>query len=466
MKNIETLLPNPIIKLYRLIKKNEGQIWIYGETLCELCFTENPPIHYQLAIKMDRTLFLHQLAIPDIEKIPIRKDLVFYFEKDRFFYLNQDFLPDELENRFYIDVLFIEDDWHTHIKEAPISIDRFGWDFELFYDLDIVKEDFNNKNLALSAEQSTELSKDLMSLVKLTRYMVKFNFDTGQLISPTYSNMNKQNKSHIYRDLRWKKEFIKLLELPKPSEALECLRKQPVLEYVFSELLEGYQVYQNKFHEFDVYYHSLAACDAANIEEPLIRLAALFHDIGKPRSKREVAKGLDQHLQNIFYDHENIGARMSYQILKKFGFLHPTVKKVAKLTRLHMFHYTREWTDSAVRRLIRKADQDLPNMFKLRFADRIGSGKKEKESRALINLEKRINQILAEDSRTTVLDLAIDGNDLMEQFNLPPGRQIGQILKHLLKVILEDPEQNNHDTLMSLAEDFVQEITPGEPGNS
>lgn len=453
MNEIMDKLPQVIKKLYRTIIKNDGQLWIYGETLCEICFTETSPIHFQLATNLTKEKCLEALDIPVSEVKLKDNELVLFCHKGKLLLLNQDFLPENNHERYYIDILCSANDFITTLKSFPFSIDRFAFDFQNLYHEDLVRADFQDKSLTIFKSEKKYLSTNILQLFKMVRFIVKFSLWKTDPIFPSIEVQN-YDKGKMPDQSGWKREFSKLLELPKPSVGFEYLREWNILPHVFRELLEGYGLLQNDFHEYDVYYHSLTACDAAKAEEPFIRLGALFHDVGKPRTRRVVLNETTQRSQNVFYDHENIGSRMAYKILKKLGFSHQTVTKVSKLVRLHMFHYTNDWTNSAVRRFMKKANSDLNNLYKLRKADRVGSGKKSGESRALQNLDRRIKKIHEEENRLTVKDLAINGRDIMTHFHIPPGPEVGKILNYLLKVILDDPTQNNRESLIALADQF------------
>jgi len=143
--------------------------------------------------------------------------------------------------------------------------------------------------------------------------------------------------------------------------------------------------------------------------------------------------------------------------MRRLKFSNSDVNTVTHLIRNHMFHYTSEWTDGAVRRFIRKVGlENLEPLFELRKADRIGNGMKRGDSAAVRRLRQRIGKVIEEENAITVKDLAINGNHLMAEFDLKPGPIIGKILGALLEEILDDPSKNEHDTLLAIAEDMLR----------
>jgi poly(A) polymerase/tRNA nucleotidyltransferase (CCA-adding enzyme) len=255
---------------------------------------------------------------------------------------------------------------------------------------------------------------------------------------------------------RIRDEFIKIIQSDKPSTGIELLRTSGLLELFLPEILTGFGINQNVYHRFDIYYHNLYTCDAADSGDYRIRLAALFHDIGKYYAKREI-EGKHKGKKSVFYNHEIIGAGITKRIMRRLRFSNNDIKVVNHLIRNHMFHYTYLWTDGAVRRFIRKVGLDnLDSLFELRRADRIGNGLKRGESKAVENLKVRIDKIIEQENAITVKDLALNGHDVMGEFNLKPGPIIGKILNHLLEEILDDPSKNTRETLIKLASIFLQ----------
>jgi tRNA nucleotidyltransferase (CCA-adding enzyme) len=230
------------------------------------------------------------------------------------------------------------------------------------------------------------------------------------------------------------------------------------MKIILPELLNGYGVIQNRFHRFDVYYHNIFSCDAAPKNNYIIRLAALFHDIAKPQTKRE--KEEENEGENSFYNHEIIGAKAAYHILKRLKFSNEEIKKITHLIKYHMFYYTDEWTDGAVRRFIRNVGTDnLQDLFALRDSDRIGNGTKSGIPKTLLDFKDRIKKTLEIDSALKVTDLKINGNILQKELNLKPGPLIGEILDYLLELCLDNPDLNNEDILQSKAKEYYEKKT-------
>jgi poly(A) polymerase/tRNA nucleotidyltransferase (CCA-adding enzyme) len=255
---------------------------------------------------------------------------------------------------------------------------------------------------------------------------------------------------------RIRDELVKILQAPRPSVGIELLRQSGLITIFLPELLSGYGIRQNKYHRYDIYYHNLYACDAADPSDYRIRLASLLHDVGKYEARREVEEQ-GRGTKSVFYNHEIIGAAITKRIMRRLKFSNQDIRFVTHLIRNHMFHYTSQWTDGAVRRFMRKVGlENLEPLFELRRADRIGNGLKSGESRSVANLRKRIAKVIEEENAITVRDLAVDGHDIMRELGLKPGPIIGEVLGHLLEEILDDPAKNEHETLMSIAAGYLK----------
>jgi tRNA nucleotidyltransferase (CCA-adding enzyme) len=245
-------------------------------------------------------------------------------------------------------------------------------------------------------------------------------------------------------------EIMKMLEqAPKPSYGLELMRESSLLELFIPELLEGYGVEQNKFHAYTVYLHNLYTCDNAPADKPLIRLAALLHDVAKPQTRRD-SKG-----RVTFYNHQVVGAKMVKRILERLRFSKRDRDLIVHLVYHHMFGYTDEWTDAAVRRFIRKVGREfVDDLFDLRIADTIGSGRPRAFPAYLEKLKRRIDSELASQDAFSVKDLAVDGEDVMKRLGINPGPEVGNALKFLLERVLDDPALNEREKLLELLDEY------------
>ncbi|MEK6721771.1 MAG: HD domain-containing protein [Chloroflexota bacterium] len=236
-------------------------------------------------------------------------------------------------------------------------------------------------------------------------------------------------------------ELDRLLGASRPSVGLRLMAETGLLEVLWPDLAIQRGVPQNKTPGEDLWDHTLRSVDAAPIERPTVRLAALLHDIGKPSS------AADGH----FHGHETVGAEMARTFLERLRYPRSVVDRVVHLVRQHMFGYEPAWSDVAVRRFIGTVGRDaLDDLLDLRTADNVGSGQ-DPDAGRLAELRVRIVRELQAQVALDLADLAIDGGDLIEQLGLVQGPSIGALLDALLERVVEDPALNDRPTLLLLA---------------
>jgi putative nucleotidyltransferase with HDIG domain len=250
---------------------------------------------------------------------------------------------------------------------------------------------------------------------------------------------------------RVRDELDKILLCPKPSRSLLLMERTGLLGLLIPELAACRGVEQKGFHRFDVLDHSLLACDYAALRDyPLaVRLAALYHDLGKPAARRLGEDGVW-----TFYGHERISARLTEKIMTRLRYPNAVTGEVCHLVAEHMFHYDDNWSDAAVRRfIIRAGEEYLSSLYCLRRCDAYGMTGEEGSAagESLIPLMDRVETILAGRRAFSLKDLAVSGNDLIG-LGMPPGKRLGIILGQLLEAVVEDPELNTRERLLSIAE--------------
>jgi poly(A) polymerase/tRNA nucleotidyltransferase (CCA-adding enzyme) len=235
--------------------------------------------------------------------------------------------------------------------------------------------------------------------------------------------------------------------LDNASSGIEDLHKFNLLTYIIPELENTIGVSQNKHHIYDVWEHSLKSLDyAARKNFSLeIRLASLFHDIGKPQVKQGEGENA------TFYNHEMVGAKITKKILIRLCFPKEIVDKVTLLVKYHLFYYNvEEVTEAGVRRFIKRVGREnIDDLIKVREADRIGSGVPKARPYRLRHLLFMIDKVNSDP--ISVKNLKINGNDLMTNLNLSPSKRIGYLLNILLEKVLDNPKLNNKEKLLEEA---------------
>ena len=245
---------------------------------------------------------------------------------------------------------------------------------------------------------------------------------------------------------RFRDEFVKMLLSEHPIISLRLLEDTGLLKVFLPELSDCRGVEQKGMHSFDVLDHSFLSCDAAPQDNPIVRLAALFHDIGKVSTREKNEYGA-----YTFYKHEAVSEKLTKKIMQRLKFPNKEIEEVSHLVGLHMFHYTEDWTDAAIRRFIVRAGvENIPNLFDLRRADGFGMTGQAPDLSNLAAFKKRLEKVIAEDSALSLKDLAVGGRELME-IGIPAGPKLGIILQKLFEAVLEDPSQNTKAQLLKIA---------------
>lgn len=294
-------------------------------------------------------------------------------------------------------------------------------------------------------------SEDGLRALRAVRFasVLSFGIDaaTRQAIPETMGTFRKVAVERV-RD-----EFIKLLvKSPKPSRGLELLADTGLLQEFLPELLEGKGVLQNRWHRWPVWEHVMRVVDhsAPRLE---VRLGAVFHDIAKPRCAAPHPTNAGEF---SFHRHEHVGAEMTQEILERLKFPTRTTDAVVHLVKQHNWYYSPDWSDGAVRRHLAKVGADpqsLSDFLALREADIRGHGVNLKAGLSnLAELEARFAAEKAKANALSIKELAVDGRTLMSKLSIPPGPQVGELLRALLQHVLDEPDDNTEARLLELAQ--------------
>lgn len=203
----------------------------------------------------------------------------------------------------------------------------------------------------------------------------------------------------------------------------------------------------------------MAALDAAAAEgaSPLVRLAVLLHDIGKPASRAWSEDKKDW----TFFSHEVVGAKLADALLRQLRFGNEEREQVVHLVRQHLVFYEDDWSDAAVRRLAKRIGPEvLPDLFAVMRADARGRGIAEGTADNLARVERLSARIAAVVSAKTALstrELAIDGKDVMAALGVGPSPIVGKVVRALLERVLDDPALNERDALMALVPEIARQ---------
>lgn len=332
------------------------------------------------------------------------------------------------------------------------------------------QDDIKNKLIRTVGAAHERFMEDGLRPVRALRFASKLGFSIEK---NTYSEIFKkeiQAKAASISIERFRDEFEKIMASPKPSVGLKLLEESGLLDIFIPEfkICRGcIQSDYRAFHKFDVLDHLFYACDGAPADKLNVRLAALFHDIGKPAAKKilhetvldgEKNDGSKKEIETItFYNHEAFGERITQKLMTRLKFSNDMISNVCHLVKEHMFHYESNWSEAAVRRfIIRVKPECMEDLYDLRLADMYGMYNEKVDVRysesvkLLLELKARVKKELSKKTALSLKSLAVNGRDLM-QLGIPAGKELGRILNELLECVIEDPAMNNKEMLIETA---------------
>lgn len=333
------------------------------------------------------------------------------------------------------------------------------------------QKDIAEKIIRTVGNPLERFSEDGLRPVRAIRFASQLGFRIEEKTFEAISSPDILRRTSGISAERFRDEFCKMLQTEKPSVGLQLLEQTGILGIFipqFTSCRGCIQQDKRGFHEFDVADHLFYACDGAPKENLTVRLAAFFHDIGKPDVRTESTE--DGELRIHFYGHEAASEKKAREILTALKFSNEEIKSVCHLVKEHMFRYESTWSDAAVRRfIIRAGKENLENLFLLRAADsfamhRTPLQEHSPEQKQLCELKRRIRECLEKKSALSLKDLKVNGDDLME-LGIPRGKALGQILAKLFEAVTDSPQMNSRESLLALAsriyrEDFVRQQNP------
>lgn len=327
--------------------------------------------------------------------------------------------------------------WGARPGEAPSLTDPYDG-----------RADVAARVLRAVGEPRARFEEDALRMIRAVRLVATLGFgiEAGTLAG---IQARAELVAHLSGE-RIAAELDKLLGAPAPSVGLRLLSDTGLLTSISPDLAAQRGIPQNKVPGEDLWDHTLRSVDAAAAARPVVRMAALLHDIGKPTTFA------DGH----FLGHDAIGAELAGAFLDRLRAPRAVRARVVDLVGHHMFSYEPNWSDAAVRRFIGKmatlGEGTLEDLLALREADNVGSGLPAMAGR----LDELRARIAAEVAADAVLDrggLAVDGTDLMTELGLEQGLLLGRILDELLERVIADPGLNDRPALLLLAQSMLTE---------
>jgi putative nucleotidyltransferase with HDIG domain len=305
------------------------------------------------------------------------------------------------------------------------------------------QKDLGDKIIRAVGDPKQRFKEDALRLLRAVRIATELSFE---IQDDTWTEI--VSDAYLIKEVSGERIRIELLRILKSDcayEGIMLLKDSSLLKFILPELIEGIGISQKRpgrHHTDDVFTHNLLSLRFCPSTDPVVRFAALLHDVGKPKV---MSKDKDDLV--IFHNHEVAGAKIAAEICERLKFSKTDKQRIVNLIRWHMFGVNENQTDAAIRRFIRKIGvQNIKDMMDIRIADRLGSNRPADSWRLKLFKEKVEEQL--KPAKFSINDLAIDGNDIMNELKIQPGPKIGEVLQKLFKEVDEDLSRNNKEFLL------------------
>ncbi len=449
-------IPSPVSRITETLQKGGFSAYLVGGCVRDLILGREPAdwdvttnaTPPQIMGLFSKTFYENKFGTVTIDNEDVTEPNLRFVEVTPFR------LETTYSDRRHPDEVLWSDNLEDDLKRRDFTINALAYDptSNKLEDFFKGQEDLKNKLIKAVGNPSERFDEDPLRMMRAVRLASQTGFminnETVEAIEKQAALIKKISIERI-RD-----EFIKIILSPEPMLGLILSQKLGLLKHFVPELEEGIGIDQNSDHKYDVWGHILRALQhsATKNYELEVRLSALFHDIGKPRTRQ----WSDEKKDWTFYGHEVVGAKMVDKILKRLKFPGKTIDNVNNLVRNHMFFSDIDKiTLSAVRRIIRNVGREhIWELMEVRTCDRIGMGRPKESPYRLRKYQSMIEEALRDP--TSVGMLKIDGKQVIHETGLNPGPKIGFILHALLEEILEKPDLNTEKYLVKRVKEMAK----------
>lgn len=334
------------------------------------------------------------------------------------------------------------------LSRRDFTINAIAFDGETLVDPYNGQKDLGDKLIRAVGNPTERFGEDALRAMRAIRIAAELGFTIDDITLAAI-----KNSAHLITTISFERirdELLRILASQFAADAILLLKNTGLLAQILPELEEAFIVGQKspkRHHIYDVGTHSVLAMRHCPSTDPIIRFATLIHDIGKPKTVRKDESGII-----TFYNHEVVGSKIAKDICYRLRFSKKQTEKIVTLVRWHQFTVDERQTDSALRRFICHVGKDfLDDMLALRIGDRLGGGARETSWRLEL-FKKRLEEV--QKQPFTVADLAVDGHDVMKEFNCKPSKLVGEILDRLFAQVEEGTLPNVRDALLKKIEEL------------
>jgi len=340
-------------------------------------------------------------------------------------------------------------------KRRDLSINSIFYDPVSKKIIDYVngQEDLKNKVIRFNGDPEKRIWEDPNRIVRACRFKAKIN---GEFEDNTFNHLltSSEYVLTMVKPERIRLEIIKAMSIKKASIFFRALNEIGALQHILPSLEKSWLHPGGPYHIEDVFDHCMMAGDHCSTKDPIIKLTAYLHDIGKPISSR-----INPMTKDIWFEgHEETGCEEAKFELANLRFSTEEINIISSLILLHMRISHSRMTPKSIRRTLKKlADFGIPFQSLLRVAicDKMGGLKSQKyyTRKDVFELAKSFRKIINEKPVSKFSDLKVNGNDVMEITGLKPGKEVGEVLKNLMDLTIDDPELNEKEKLIELVKE-------------
>ncbi len=430
------LLPQPVVDVSRRLREAGHRVFVTGGGVRDLLL-ERTPRDWDLATSASGEAVAR--LFPRINPVGLRHNTVGVFEGGMWLEVTTFRDPD----------ITLEGD----LAMRDFTVNAVALDPETAQVVDTLggREDLARGVLRACVDPTARFSEDPLRILRAARFIAELGLKPTPDLTAAASSLHARVRECAVERVR--DEWLKLLGGAYVRESFAWMTETGLFDLLFPAVGRGRGVEQNRYHRWDVYVHTVETVARAE-PDPEVRLAAMFHDLGKPAT-RKWQKG-----DYTFYNHERVSAEIAEADLDHYRFGQRMRDRVVRLVANHMFHYEATWSDAAVRRFMRRIEPELLEpLFKLRMADSsaTGMGREEDTAENLRLLRARIVEQQQAHVAMKVTDLEISGHDVIGLAG-GGGPIVGQVLRTLLERVTDDPGLNERDRLLAEAARIVHEL--------
>lgn len=333
------------------------------------------------------------------------------------------------------------------LQRRDFTINALAYDGHKISDPYGGQKDLESRLIKAVRDPDLRFQEDALRMMRAVRLATELGFIVEE---NTFSAIKKN--ALLLKNIsteRIRDELIKILSSDHPADGIKLLRNAGILSIILPDLEKCFTVQQKspkRHHLDDVGTHLIKSLQLCPSKDPIVRLATLLHDIGKPATVGKTADGVI-----TFYNHEIISASILRNFAFKYHFSKKDRERLVKLVRFHQFSVDERQTDTALRRLIRNVGvENLDDILALRTGDRLGGGARETSWRLEL-YKKRLIEV--QKQPFTVADLKIDGYDVMKIYNIKPGPAVGLVLNAIFNEVAEGKIENKREKLLQKIKD-------------